>query len=225
MINSRNRRFGEQLKEWKSKKADQRGRRRSRGGAKVRRSAASSHGSSLEPPSNLANYRLNDEDKNCGCLHRFTTDGSAQISSLKTTHKCWAKNQTAVSEVSETEGSEGSDPMATSDAELHSESESGSAMSEGWAKIRASGLEASESAERSEFSMRTTVLLQDRSRRQVHKTFRVASVGSLLQGIQNEKSRREGCGTQYEGQSDDLESGRRVLEAWKAKSETDSSAE
>jgi hypothetical protein len=224
MINSRNRRFGEQLKEWKSKKADQRGRRRSRGGAKVRRSAASSHGSSLEPPSNLANYRLNDGDKNCGCPHRFTTDSSAQISSLKTTHKCWAKNQTAVSEVSETEGSEGSDPMATSDAELHSESESGSAMSEGWAKIRASGLEASESAERSEFSMRTTVLLQDRSR-QVHKTFRVASVGSLLQGIQNERSRREGCGTQYEGQSDDLEYGRRVLEAWKAKSEIDSSAE
>jgi hypothetical protein len=225
MTNSRNRRVGEKLKEGRFKKADQRGRRRGRGYAKVRRSAASSDGSSLGPPPTLANYRLNDEDKNCGCPHRFTTENSAQVSSSKTTHKCWARHQTALSEVSETEGSEGSDPMATFDAELHSESESGSAMSGGWAKIRAWGFETSESAERSEFSMQTTVLRQDGSRQQVHKTFRVASVGSLLQGIQNEKSRREGCGTQYEGQSDGLERGRRVLEAWKAKSEMDSSAE
>jgi hypothetical protein len=115
--------------------------------------------------------------------------------------------------------------METFVAELDAESESGTAMSGEWAKIRASGLETSEGAERNEFSMQTTVLPQGGSRRQLHKTFRVASVDSLLQGIQNEKSRREGCGTQCEGQNDDLGYGKRVLEAWKAKSEMGSSVE
>src|SRR3954464_6438555 len=117
MINSRYHRFGEKLKEWKFKKVDQRDRRRGRGCAKARRSAASSDDSSLGPPSPLANYRLNDEDKKCGCRHRFTTESSAQVSSLQTTHKCLASHRTALSEVSETEGSEGSDPMETSVAE------------------------------------------------------------------------------------------------------------
>jgi len=224
MTNSRNRRVRE-VKEWKFKRADQRGWRRGRGRAKVRLSAASSNDSSLGPPSTSANYRLNDEDKNCGCPHRFTTEDSTHISSPKTTHQCWTRHRTALPEVSETEGSERSDTMETSDAELHSRSKSDSATSEGWAKIRVPGLETSESAERNEFSMQTTVLLQDRSRRQMHKTFRVASVESLLQGIQNEKSRREGRGTQRERQNGDLEYGKRVLEAWKAKSAMGSSVE
>jgi hypothetical protein len=210
------------VKEWKFKKVDQKGWRRGRGRAKVRRSAASSDDSSIGLPSTLADYRLNDED---GCSHRLTTEDAAHISSLKTTHKCWARHRTALSEVSENEGSEGLDLMETYDAELHSESESGSTISGGWAKIRASGLETSKSAERNEFSTQATVLLPDRSRRQVHKMFRVASVDSLLQGIQNEKSRHEGCGTQYEGPNDNLEYGKRVLEAWKAESEMGSSVE
>jgi hypothetical protein len=222
MINSRNRRFREKLKEWKFKKVDQRGRPRGGGCAKVKRSAASSDDSCLGPPSTLANSRLNDEDKNCG---RFTTEDPVQISSLRTFHKCWARCWTTLSEASETEGSEASDPMETSDAELHSEREPSSTVSGGWIKIRASGLETGEGAERSECSMQTTVLPQDKSRWQYHIAFRVASIDSLLQGIQNEKSRREGCGTEYERQSDDLEYGRRVLEAWRAKSEMESSVE
>src|SRR5271168_4443066 len=86
MINSRNRTFREKFKERKLKRVDQRGWHRGRRCAGVRRSAASSDDSSLRPPSALANDRLNDEDKNCRCPHRFTTEDSAHISSRKATH-------------------------------------------------------------------------------------------------------------------------------------------
>jgi hypothetical protein len=188
-------------------------------------STASRGESSLGPRPPSAYHRSNDKDKNDESPHQFTTEESSHISSLEMTHKCWDRQLAAFSEVSETERSEGSEPVEKIDAEVHSGSESDDAVSRVWSRVRAPLIQTSKIADRNESFTQPTVIQQDMGRRKAYKTLRVASVDCVLQGFQKERSRREACGIQREGQNDDLERGKIVLEAWKRKSEMGFSVE
>ena len=172
--------------------------------------------SSLGPQLNQPDHRLNDDDKNGECLHGSAIEDPSQIPSPKMTQKCWDRHQAALSENSEKQTSEGSEPIEISGAQRHLGSESGHAMPGVWS---------SKIGDPNGFTTQTTDPHQDISRQHARKTLRIASVDSLLQEFQNEKSLREACGIQREGQNDDLEYGKRVLEAWKRKSEMGFSVE
>ena len=241
LMNSRNRAIWEIHEEWRFNNVDYKARCRCTECHVARLSAASvgseyaslstvdstafHDDSSLGPQLNLPDHMLNDDDKSGERLHRSATEDPSQIPSVRMTHKCWDRHLAAVSEVSETERSEGSEPMETFGPQRHSGSQFDNAMSGVWSKVRASLIQTSQIGDPNGFSTPKTVLHQDISHQNAQKTFRVASVDSLLQEFRNEKSRREACGIQREGQNDDLDCGHRVLEAWKRKSEMGFSVE
>lgn len=140
-------------------------------------------------------------------------------------HRCWGRHPAALSAIRETDGSERSGLMNTSEFEEFSGSDSDSALSGRWSTVGTSFVQKNDSADIIGGFERPQVPFHNIIRRQVHLEFRVSSVDSLLQVFDHEKSHREACGKQCAQRNENLESVRGLLESWKRSSEAGFSAE